>query len=37
MINKIYYMYENFYEKINEFSIEAKNIIDAYGGFNDNS
>lgn len=37
MINKIYYMYENLCKKINEFSVEAKNIIDAYGGFGDNS
>uniref|UniRef100_A0A6C0H9R4 Uncharacterized protein n=1 Tax=viral metagenome TaxID=1070528 RepID=A0A6C0H9R4_9ZZZZ len=38
--NNIYYMYEIFYKIItiiNDFSIESKNIIDAYGGFGDES
>ena len=30
-------MYEMFYKIINEFSTETKNIIDAYGGFSDDS
>ncbi len=35
-----HYMYEIFYKIItiiNDFSIESKNIIDAYGGFGDDS
>jgi len=30
-------MYEIFYKIINDFSTESKNIIDAYGGFGDDS